>query len=102
MARRTSLQERELQQLIHHRDYTAKDLIKWYTLGQLSFLDWIDVRTVKYSWKYLPVRVDDSGAIDKYKRGLGRRPYRVLYIRLDEIKYIFNKKTGKNLVVEYN
>lgn len=85
-----------------HRDNTAKDLVKAYTLGQLAIMDNIDTRTIKNSSRYLPIRVDDNQVLSKYKRGKSKHPYRTLYIRLDEIKFIFNKKSGKKLVVEYN
>ena len=65
-------------------------------------MDGIDTRTIKSSGKYLPVRIDDSQNYNRYKRGILKKPYRVLYIRLDEIKHIFNKKTRKKLTVEYN
>jgi hypothetical protein len=92
----------ELQEILEHRDYTLDSLIKCYTLTQLSVMDGIDTRTIKKSPKYLPVRIDDSQNQSKFRRGIYKKPYRVLYIRLDEVKHIFNVKSGKNLVVEYN
>lgn len=99
---RKNLPRQELWEIRNHRDETAKDLIKGYTLSQLSLLEWKDPRTIKNSSKYLPIRVDDAQSLAKYKAGNKRNPYRILYIRLDEIKFIFNKKSGKKLVVEYN
>ena len=87
-------------ELRDHRDNTAKDLIKWYTLAQLSLLDGIDTRTIKTCGRYLPIRIDDGHSTYKYKKGEVKKPYRVLWVRLDEIKYIFKKKTWKKLVVE--
>lgn len=63
-------------------------------------MDGIDTRTIKNSKKYLPVRIDDNQNLSRYKRGVYKKPYRVLYIRLDEIKHIFNRKSGQKLVVE--
>lgn len=65
-------------------------------------MDGKDVRTIKNSKKYIPVRIDDSVALNRYKRGMVKKPYRVLYIRLDEIKHIFNKRSWQKLVVEFN
>ena len=97
-----SLPRQELWEIRDHRDNTAKDLIKGYTLSQLSFMDWKDTRTVKTSGRYLPVRIDDWQSMASYRNRWKKTPYRIVYIRLDEIRYIFNKKTGKKLVVEYN
>ena len=100
MAVRKSIARAEAWELRDHRDNTSKDFIKWYTLAQLSLLDGIDTRTVKTCGRYLPIRVDDGKSVYLYKQGLLKKPYRILWIRLDEIKYIFNKKTHKKLVVE--
>lgn len=97
-----SLPRQELWEIRDHRDNTAKDLIKGYTASQISLMDGIDRRTVKTSGRYLPIRVDDWQSMSRFRAGNKNKPYRILYIRLDEIKYIFNKKTGKKLVVEYN
>lgn len=90
----------DLWELRDHRDNTSGELIKCYTLAQLSLMDGIDTRTIKNSKKYLPVRIDDNQNLSRYKRGVYKKPYRVLYIRLDEIKHIFNRKSGQKLVVE--
>lgn len=92
----------EVWELRDHRDNTADLYIKGYTLAQLSVMNGQDTRTIKASGKYLPIRVDDSHNLYRYKNGIVRTPYRVLRIRLDEVKHIFNKKTGKKLTVEYN
>ena len=39
----------DLREIRDHRDNTSKDLVKCYTLSQLSLLDGIDTRTVKTS-----------------------------------------------------
>lgn len=100
MAVKRDLARAEAWELRDHRDNTSKDLIKWYTLSQLSLLDGIDTRTVKTCGRYLPIRVDDGKSVYLYKQWQLKKPYRILWIRLDEIKYIFNKKTHKKLVVE--
>lgn len=91
----------QLAELRDHRDNTAWELIKCYTLSQISFMDWIDTRTVQTNGKkYLPVRVDSWPSWEKFRRGKQAKPYRVMYIRLDEIKALYNKRTGNKLVVE--
>ena len=100
MTIRTKISKSDAREIRDHRDNTSGELIKCYTLSQLSLMDGIDTRTVKNSKKYLPVRIDDNQNLSRYKRGIYKKPYRVLYIRLDEIKYIFNKKSGQKLVIE--
>lgn len=90
----------QLNELRDHRNNTAGDLIKCYTLSQISFMDWIDTRTVRNSSRYLPVRVDSWPSWEKFRRGKQAKPYRIMYIRLDEIKALYNKRTGNKLVVE--
>lgn len=75
-----------------HRDNTAKDLIKTYSLKQLSFMDWVDTRTIKSSGKYLPVRVDNSKSFYNYKIWITKKPYSIMWIRLDEVKFMFSKR----------
>ena len=87
-------------ELRDHRENTCRELIKWYTLKQLSLLDGIDTRAIPKSWKYLPIRVDDGRSLCLYRKWGLKKPYKILWIRLDEIKYIFNRKTWKKLVVE--
>lgn len=96
----TKLPREQLWEIRDHRDNTSKELIKAYTLSQLSIMDGIDTRTIKNSKKYIPIRVDDSICRHKYKRGITKKPYRTLYVRLDEIKYIFNKKSGQKLTID--
>ena len=93
----------ESRELRDHRDNTAKDLIKCYTLSQLSLMDWIDTRAIKNSHKYLPVRVDTTQSLNNFRNWSTKKPYMLLRIRLDEIKYIFNKRNkGKKLEIENN
>lgn len=100
MAIRTKINRTDLQEIRDHRDNTAKDLVKCYTLAQISFMDWIDTRTVKSSWKYLPVRIDTWQSIAWFKAWRLKKPYSIMWIRLDEIKFIFNKRTHKKLTIE--
>lgn len=100
MAVRTKLADRQLFELRDHRDNTAWELIKCYSPSQLSLMDWIDERTVKTSRKYLPVRVDSWPAMDRYRHGEQNKPYRVMYIRLDEIRALYHKRTGNKLEIE--
>lgn len=100
MAIKKSISDTQLFELKDHRDNTAWDFIKCYTASQLSYMDNIDVRTVKTSKKYLPVRVDSGPAMDKYRRWLQEKPYRTMYIRLDEIRALYHKRTGNTLAIE--
>lgn len=90
----------DLQELRDHRDNTAHELVKCYTLAQISLMDWIDTRTVKTSWRYLPVRIDTWRTASDFRKGLTKKPYSIMRIRLDEIKFIFNKRTRKKLTIE--
>lgn len=82
----------DLQELRDHRDNTSKDLIKAYSLAQISYMDWIDTRTIKTSWRYLPIRVDTWESLWRFKIWKTKKPYMIRYIRLDEIKYIYSKR----------
>jgi len=95
-----SLSDWQLFELRDHRDNTAWELIKCYSPAQLSYMDWIDQRTVKISRKYLPVRVDSWPAIDRYRHWQQTKPYRIMYIRLDEIRALYHKRTGNTLAIE--
>ena len=89
-------------ELRDHKENTCREFIKWYTLAQLSLIDGIDTRTVRKSWKYLPIRIDDSRSMCLYRQWKMKKPYKILWIRVDEIKYIFKKRNKwKCLVTDY-
>lgn len=91
----------DLREIRDHRDNTSKDLVKCYTLSQISLMDWIDTRTVKTSWRYLPVRMDTSRSLLDYKIWKTKKPYSIMRIRLDEVKFIFSKRNkGKKLTID--
>ena len=91
----------QLFELRDHRDNTAWDLIKVYTKAQLSFMDRTAEETVKRCpKKYLPVRVDSWPAMDRYRRWQQKKCYRVMYIRLDEIRALYHKLTWNKLEIE--
>ena len=100
MVIKKTLEEWMLFELRDHRDNTAWELIKCYTIAELSLMDWIDTRAVKNSKKYLPVRVDYWEARDRFRQWIQSKPYRIFYIRLDEIKYIYDKRNKKKRLVE--
>ena len=95
-----TLSEPQLFELRDHRDNTAWELIKVYTAAQLSYMDWVDQKTVKHSKRYLPVRVDSGPALYRFKTGENTKPYRVMYIRLDEIRYLYHRRTWNKLAIE--
>ena len=96
----TTINHGDLQEIRDHIENTARDLIKWYTTRQLSIMDKQDSSKIKRNPKYLPVRIDTSQSLWEFRRWRTRKPYKIFYIRLDEIRYIFNKRTGKKLVIE--
>lgn len=101
MVVKRTLSDWQLFELRDHRDNTVWELIKCYTAAQLSYMDKVDENTVRHNWKkYLPVRVDSWPAMDRYRRWQQKKPYRIQYIRLDEIKALYKKKTKNKLVVE--
>lgn len=96
-----SISDTQLFELRDHRDNTAWELIKCYTASQLSFMDHVSEDTVRRNWKkYLPVRVDSWPAIDRFRRWLQEKPYRIMYIRVDEIRALYHKRTGNTLEIE--
>lgn len=96
-----SISEAQLFELRDHRDNTVWELVKVYTASQLSYIDHISEDTVKRSKKYLPVRVDSWPAMDRYRHWQQKKPYRVMYIRLDEIRALYKKRTGNTLAIEF-
>lgn len=100
MTIKRALWKSQKRELIDHRNNTAKELIKVYSPAQISYMDWIDQVCVKNSKKYLPVRVDSWPAMDRYRRWEQSKPYRIMYIRLDEIRYMYHKRTGNTLEIE--
>lgn len=95
------MNQTDIWELQDHRDNTARELVKWYTLFQLSLMDWRDTRTIRNSWKYIPVRFDNWFSISQYKKWLQKKPYRILWLRVDEVKYIYGKRNkGKKLIEE--
>lgn len=100
MTIKKSLSEAQLFELRDHRDSTAWILLKTYTPAQLSYMDWVDERTVKTNKRYLPIRVDSWPALDRYRRWQQVKPYRIMYVRLDEIRALYHKRTGNKLEIE--
>lgn len=97
MAITKRINQTDLNEIKDHLRNTAKDLVKGYTISQLSLMDWIDTRAVKKSWKYIPIRVDTATSKYYYETRKSNKPYMTFRIRLDEIKYLFNKRTWKHL-----
>ena len=102
MTIKKELSDAQLFELRDHRDNTMWTLIKVYTPAQLSFMDHIDQVCVKRSKRYLPVRVDSGPAVDRFRRWEQEKPYRIMYIRLDEIRALYKKRTGNTLEIEIN
>lgn len=91
----------EIDEITNHIDTTINIMVKAYTPRQLARLDGIDVRTVKRSGRYIPVRIDARDNKYRYLRGLNTVPYCIRWIRVDEIKSIFSKRNkGKKILVE--
>ncbi len=91
----------DMREIRHHRDNTAWELIKVYTLTQISLMDWIDTRTVRASGRYLPVRIDNCQSLCNFKAWKQKKPYKIMWIRLDEIRDIFSKRNkGKKLTID--
>lgn len=96
-----TINQTDLWELQDHRDNTAWELIKCYTLWQLSIMDGITRERIKTCWKYLPVRMDTYQALVQYKLRKKKKPYMTAWIRMDEIKYMFSKMNKwKRIVVE--
>lgn len=98
--KRLTLNDRERREIENHLETTRDSMIKAYTVWQLAFLDWIDTRTVKNSWKYLPIRFENREARYEQRIGENRKWYTIRRVRVDEIKYIFNKRNLKTRLVE--
>ena len=75
-------------------------MVKAYSLRQLAVLDWVDTRTVKHSWKYIPVRIDDIYSRAQYNVSRYKKPYKIRYLRVDEIIYIYDKRNRMKKLIE--
>lgn len=95
-----TIQDNYKQEIINHLEATSDRMVKAYTLKQISFLDGIDTRTVKYSWKYMPVRIEDRNSRRAQREGRNRKWYTIKRLRLDEIKHIYNKRNRNKKLVE--
>lgn len=62
------LSENDLFEIRDHRDNTSKDLVKLYSISQISLMDNIDTRTIRKSNRYLPVRVDSSRSMYRMRK----------------------------------
>lgn len=100
MVLRKSINQTDLWEIRDHLENTIWTMVKCYTLGQLSLIDWRDTRSVKTSWDYLPVRVDNWGSLSKFKNWKQKRPYMTFWIRVDEIKDLYNKRNKKKKLIE--
>lgn len=94
------LLEKEAEEIKHHLETTQDIMVKAYTLTQLAVLEWKTPMTIKNSWKFIPVRIDDRNTKYKYLRWEFKKPYAVRYIRVDEIKHIYRKRNRKTELVE--
>lgn len=97
----TTISPTKKQEIIDHINNTSHELIKCYDIKQLSLIEWKAPQYIKKDPRFLPVRIDTAMYRTKQKMGFNRKCYSVKYIRLDEIKHIFNQRTGRKLVVEY-
>ena len=96
MATKKHLPQKEIDEIMNHLEATADTMVKWYTLSQLAALDGVDTRTVRNSGKYIPVRIDTHIARREFRnRWKKKKPYSIRRIRVDEIKFIFNKRNRK-------
>lgn len=94
------LAQTSLDEIRNHLDITAWRMPKAYTLRQIAFLDWIDTRTVKTCGKYMPIRVDYREYRYAYNTWKYKKPYQVRRMRVDEIKFIYNKRNRNKKLVE--
>ena len=99
MAIYKELTENEELTIEDHKKHTDWELIKCYTLKQLSYMDWLDSRTIKNSPKYLPVRVDDYQSIFYFNKWQKKRLYSVRYVKVEEVEKILSKKLGYKIVL---
>ena len=93
--------EKSLREIQHHLENTAWILVKIYNKKQLSIMDGIRVTQIeKHPEKYLPVRIDKRDQHFKFYNEwyAANKPYWIGYIRMDEVRGLYRKKTWKNLI----
>ena len=96
-----TISDTKKREIIDHLYNTSHELIKCYDIKQLSLIEWKAPQYIKNDPRFLPVRIDTARARNQNRAGQFRKCYSIKYIRLDEIKHIFNRKTWRKLVVEY-
>lgn len=90
---RKSINNTDLWEIKDHLEATAWELVKCYTLAQLSLIDWKDTRFIRHYKDYLPVRIDTAQSLRKYRIWENKKPYMIAWIRLDEIKDLYSKRS---------
>lgn len=99
-----NISETDKREIRNHLETTADTMIKAYTQSQLALMDWKPIESIKHWWAYIPVRIDWSYNLWKYKNNPNRKPYQIRYVRVDEIKALYGKrnKGRKKLIEETN
>lgn len=93
--------EKSIREIKHHLENTAWILVKVYNKTQLSKMDGIRITQIdKHPEKYLPVRIDKRDQHFKFYNTwyTAKKPYWIWYIRIDEIQWLYKKRTGKTLI----
>lgn len=103
MARiKTTLPQREIETIRNHLETTAWSLVMCYTQAQLAALDWVSTSVIRHSGKYMPVRFDNRMARRDFhhRNDWRRKPYTIKRIRVDEIKFVYNRRNKRHKLVE--
>lgn len=96
------LPQGDIDEILNHLDVTAWVLVKTYTKRQISALDSVSIDTITNSGKYIPIREDNHGTKYGYLRRGYKKPYQIKWIRVDEVKFVYNKRNKfKKLVEEF-
>jgi len=69
-----------------------EELLKLYTLKELSEIEKKNPRTIKSSYRYLPVKVETWHTRSMFKYWTTKKPYWVRYIKLEDVKKMLEWK----------
>lgn len=69
-----------------------EELLTLYTLKELSELEGRNPRTIKWSYRYLKVKLETGHTKSMNRAWITKKSYWIRYIRLEDVKKLLNWK----------
>lgn len=73
------------------------DELKLYWLKEIMDMDKKDGRTVKKSFRYIPIRIQNAQTLYRGRTGKSEKDYTVKYILFSDLKEWFDKNHWKKI-----